>query len=342
MKIVVAPDSFKECLDAAAVAAIMSDEISRRRPDAEIISCPLSDGGEGFCEIVTAALGGEILHHVVTGPLSAPVESSFGRVGDTAIIDAASACGLQMVPVLERNPLVTTSRGLGELLLAAYGCGCTRVLVGVGGTATCDGGAGMMSVPGVKELRGKVAVEILADVDTPFIGPRGAVAVFAPQKGATPGMMDALEERMQRCSQKILKETGKDISTFPGAGAGGGISGALMAYLDGSLRSGADALLEMVKFEDIVDGADFIITGEGKSDCQTLSGKVPQKVLEHSVGVPVMLLSGKIEEKEALLEAGFHKLVQVTPEGLPMEVALKAEVADLNLRKAVRTVLESI
>jgi len=342
MKIVVAPDSFKECLDAAAVAAILSDEISRIRPDAEVISCPLSDGGEGFCEIVTAALGGEILHHVVTGPLSAPVESSFGRVGDTAIIDAASACGLQMVPVLERNPLVTTSRGLGELLLAAYGSGCTRVLVGVGGTATCDGGAGMMSVPGVKELRGMVAVEILADVDTPFIGPRGAVAVFAPQKGATPGMMDALEERMQRCSQKILKETGKDISTYPGAGAGGGISGALMAYLDGSLRSGADALLEMVKFEDIVDGADLIITGEGKSDCQTLSGKVPQKVLEHSGGVPVMLLSGKIEEREALLEAGFHKLIQVTPEGLPMEAALKADVADLNLRKAVRTVLESI
>ena len=342
MKIVVAPDSFKECLDAAAVAAILSDEISRIRPDAEVISCPLSDGGEGFCEIVTAALGGEILHHMVTGPLGVPVKSIFGRVGDTAIIDAASACGLQMVPIFERNPLVTTSRGLGELLLAAYGCGCTRVLVGVGGTATCDGGAGMMSVPGVKELRGKVAVEILADVDTPFIGPRGAVAIFAPQKGATPGMMDALEERMQRCSQKILKETGKDISTYPGAGAGGGISGALMAYLDGSLRSGADALLEMVKFEDIVDGADFIITGEGKSDCQTLSGKVPKKVLEHSGGVPVMLLSGKIEEREALLEAGFHKLVQVTPEGLPMDAALKADVADLNLRKAVRTVLESI
>ena len=342
MKIVVAPDSFKECLDAAAVAAILSDEISRIRPDAEVISCPLPDGGEGFCEIVTAALGGEILHHVVTGPLSAPVESSFGRVGDTAIIDAASACGLQMVPILERNPLVTTSRGLGELLLAAYGCGCTRVLVGVGGTATCDGGEGMMSLPGLKELRGKISVEILADVDTPFLGPRGAVAVFAPQKGATPGMMDALEERMQRCSQKILKETGKDISTYPGAGAGGGISGALMAYLDGSLRSGADALLEMVKFEDIVDGADFIITGEGKSDSQTLSGKVPQKVLEHSGGVPVMLLSGKIEEREALLEAGFHKLVQVTPEGIPMEDALKADVAERNLRKAVRSVLQSI
>ena len=342
MKIVVAPDSFKECLDAAAVAAIMSDEISRRRPDAEIISCPLSDGGEGFCEIVTAVLGGEILHHMVTGPLGVPVKSSFGRVGDTAVIDAASACGLQMVPVPERNPLVTTSRGLGELLLAAYGCGCTRVLVGVGGTATCDGGEGMMSVPGLKELRGKISVEILADVDTPFLGPRGAVAVFAPQKGATPGMMESLEERMRDCSQKILEETGKDVSDYPGAGAGGGIAGALMAYLDGSLRSGADALLEMLHFEDIVRGADCIITGEGKSDSQTLSGKVPQKVLEHSGGVPVILLSGKIEEREALLEAGFHQLVQVTPDCIPMEEALKAEVAERNLREAVRTVLASL
>ena len=228
------------------MAAILSDEISRIRPDTKAISCPISDGGEGFCEIVTAALGGEILHHVVTGPLGSPVESSFGRVGDTAIIDAASACGLQMVPVPERNPLVTTSRGLGELLLAAYGCGCTRVLVGIGGTATCDGGERMMSVPGLKELRGKITVELLADVDTPFLGPRGAVAVFAPQKGATPEMMEALEERMRNCSQKILEETGKDVSDFPGAGAGGGTAGALMAYLNGGLRSGADALLEML------------------------------------------------------------------------------------------------
>lgn len=342
MKVVVAPDSFKECLDAAAVAAILSDEVSRIRPDAEVIYCPLSDGGEGFCEIVTDALGGEILHHVVTGPLGAAVESSFGRVGETAIIDAASACGLQMVPVLERNPLVTTSRGLGELLLAAYGCGCTRVLVGIGGTATCDGGEGMMSVPGLKDLRGKISVEILVDVNTPFLGPRGAVAVFAPQKGATPGMMESLEERMRDCSQKILEETGKDVSDYPGAGAGGGIAGALMAYLDGSLRSGADALLEMLHLEDIVRGADCIITGEGKSDSQTLSGKVPQKVLEHSGGVPVILLSGKIEEREALLEAGFHQLVQVTPDCIPMEEALKAEVAERNLREAVRTVLASL
>lgn len=341
MKIVVAPDSFKECLDAAAVAAILCDEISRIRPGAEVISCPLSDGGEGFTEIATATLGGEIVPLVVTGPLGAPVDSKFGRVGETAIIDAASACGLQLVPVPERNPLVTTSRGLGELLLAAYRRGCTKILVGIGGTSTCDGGKGMMSVPGLRLLRGRVTVEILADVDNPFLGPRGAVAVFAPQKGATPGMMGVLEERMRAYSDKILEETGKDIANYPGAGAGGGIAGALMAYLGGCLRSGADVLLEMAHFAELVRGADCIITGEGKSDSQTLSGKVPQKVLAHSGDVPVVLLSGRIQDREALLEAGFRRLVQVTPDSVPLEEALKAEAAERNLRKAVRLFLES-
>ena len=339
MKIIVAPDSYKECLSAPDVAAIIQAEILSLYPDAEVVCCPMSDGGEGFAEIMIRALGGEIRQVPVTGPVGEPALASYGRVGDTAVMEAASACGLQLVPRTRRNPLTATSRGLGELILAAYGHGCTRMLVGVGGTATCDGGAGMMAVPGIRDICGKVSVEVLCDVTNPFLGPAGAARVYGPQKGATPQMIDVLEDRMRSIARTILEETGFDVSAVAGAGAGGGIGGALMAYFGAQYRSGADALMDRVRFEALCCDADVIITGEGRSDSQTLSGKVPFRVLRRSGDVPVILLSGAITHREALLSAGFRALIPVTPASEPLEIALHPAVAERNIRKAIREVI---
>ena len=194
MKIVIAPDSYKECLSAPEVASIVAEELRRCRPDVETVECPLSDGGEGFLEVVTAALGGCLVRAAVTGPMGERVEACFGRAGETGIIDAASASGLMRVPPERRNPLLATSLGTGELMVAAFRSGCRRLLIGLGGTATCDGGEGMMRAEGIDALRGRVEIEALCDVDNPFVGPRGAARVFAPQKGAGPEMVEMLEE----------------------------------------------------------------------------------------------------------------------------------------------------
>ena len=335
MKIVIAPDSYKECLSAPEVARIVAEELRRCRPDVETVECPLSDGGEGFLEVVTAALGGCLVRAVVTGPMGERVEACFGRAGETGIIDAASASGLMRVPPERRNPLLATSLGTGELMVAAFRSGCRRLLIGLGGTATCDGGEGMMRAEGIDALRGRVEIEALCDVDNPFVGPRGAARVFAPQKGAGPEMVEMLEERMVARAGKMLEETGTDVARMPGAGAAGGLAGALVAYFGAKLVPGIDAVLRYVDFKGKAVGADFIITGEGKSDSQTLMGKVPFGVLRHSGGVPVLLLSGRIDDAQALLDAGFAAIAEVSPRDLPLREALRPEVAAENLRRAV-------
>ena len=174
MKIIVAPDSFKECLDAGEVASAIAEGIFSVSPDAEVRLVPLSDGGEGMAGILTESLGGELFPIMVTGPMRETVEARFGRVGKTAILDVASACGLNLVPKERRNPLIATSRGVGELIAAAINSGCEELLIGLGGSATCDGGEGMMSVPGLRDIASGVKIKVLCDVDNPFIGIRGA------------------------------------------------------------------------------------------------------------------------------------------------------------------------
>ncbi|MCR5018655.1 MAG: glycerate kinase, partial [Bacteroidales bacterium] len=184
--ILVAPDSFKECLSSREVARAISSALGERFPGAEIVEMPLADGGEGTVDVVTRALGGSICRAMVCGPIGMPVDALYGIAGDTAVIEVAQACGLQLLKASERNPLTATSRGVGEVLLAARERGCRHFLIGLGGTATCDGGAGMLSVPGLREAMAGASVELLCDVDNPFLGPRGAARVFAPQKGASP------------------------------------------------------------------------------------------------------------------------------------------------------------
>lgn len=331
MKIVIAPDSFKECMGAEAVARAIAEGIASVCPGAELVCLPLADGGEGTAEIVTRALGGILREVPVHGPMGRPVTAFYGRVGDTVILDVASAIGLSLVPPSERNPLVASSRGVGELMLQALRDGCRKMVVGLGGSATCDGGAGMLEVEGLRESCRGVEIQVLCDVENPFTGPSGTARVFAPQKGADEPMVEVLEARMVAMAETILRETGLDVTTMKGAGAAGGLGGALAACLGARLVPGIDTVLELIGFREAVSGADYIITGEGSSDAQTLSGKVPMGVLRHSEGVPVVLLSGRIKDDSALREAGFSRLVQVTPEGTPLQEALREEVARENL-----------
>lgn len=342
MRILLAPDSYKECMDAACVAAAMADAVRQVRPEWETVEMPLADGGEGTVDVLVRALGGQLLSRTVTGPLGQPVEAFYGVAGDVAILEVAAACGLGLVPPERRNPLLTTTQGVGELLLAALEQGCRHIVIGLGGSATCDGGAGMLSVPGLVERAAEADIEVLCDVDTPFIGPKGAARVFGPQKGATPEQIVILEERMVRQAGRILQETGIDITGIPGAGAAGGLGGALMASLGAELVPGADKVMELSGFNHILEGCDLIVTGEGKSDSQTLAGKVPLAVLRKSKGIPVALISGRIEDLDALSQAGFRYLAEATPRSLPLQEALRTETARHNLQQAVSEFISSL
>ncbi len=335
MKIVLAPDSFKGCLSAAEVAAIMASALRELHPEWEIVELPLADGGEGTVDAVMSALGGKLLQAAVSDPLGRQVTARYGLCGELAVVEVAEACGLKHLAPEERNPLIATTRGVGELLLAARSQGASRFLIGLGGTATCDGGVGMMGVPGLKGALEGCSFELLCDVDNPFVGPRGAARIFAPQKGASPADVEILEERMASLAQTMLAETGKDVRDMPGAGAAGGLGGAFMAYFNAASVSGIERILSLAGFDSIVQGADLIVTGEGKSDLQTLSGKVPFGVLKRAYNIPVILISGRIEEVEALREAGFSKIVEVSPRSIPIKKATTRPVAEANLRRAV-------
>ena len=339
MKAIVAPDSYKGCLSAKEVAATAASALRELRPSWEIVEHPLADGGEGTVDVLVPAVGGTFCEAVVCNPLGRLVTARYGLAGDLALIEVAEACGLKHLRPEERNPLIASSYGVGELLLAAHSAGARRFLVGLGGTATSDGGAGMMHVPGLRKSLAGCSFEILCDVQVPFIGPEGAACRYAPLKGASPEAVLLLERRMEDLAGTILAETGVDVLRLPGTGAAGGLAGAFMAYFGAENVSGIDRILDLTGFDAALEGADLVITGEGKSDRQTLSGKVALGVLRRSKGIPVALLSGRIEDAEALVAEGFSKLVQVSPENLPLAEAMDPETAKENLRKAVTSLL---
>lgn len=335
MKIVLAPDSFKECLTAHEVTEAMAESALELFPEAKVVRLPLADGGEGSLEVLTKVLNAEIREITVPDPLGRPVIASYGMTGQTAIIEIAQACGLSRLHPSERNPIFASSRGVGELLMAAYTAGCRHFIIGLGGSATCDGGAGMLEVPGIKDLKG-ISVELLCDVDAPFIGPRGAARVFAPQKGASAQDIEVLESRMVTLAKLMQLETGVDIANLPGAGAAGGLGGAFVAYLNATVVNGVDRIMALTGFDAACAGASLVITGEGKSDEQTLMGKVPVGVLKRAKGAPVALLSGRIENRDLLEQAGFSPIVEVSPRHLPLSLAMNPEIAISNLQKAVK------
>lgn len=342
-KVVVAPDSFKGCLSSAEVAEAVAEGIRGVIPDAELVSVPVADGGEGTVEALTGGNGGaEIVWATVSDPLGRPVRASYGIIGRTAVIESAAACGLTLLQSGERNPLAATTRGLGEMILHAIGLGCNEFLVGLGGSATNDGGRGMIETPGLLEAARGLKFTVACDVNTPFVGPAGTSRIFAPQKGASPEDVEILEKRLEDYARKILEDTGIDVRQMPGAGAAGGLGGAFRAYLGASLRRGVDMVLDFIGFNDMLDGARLVITGEGRSDFQTPAGKTPAGVLERAKrrGIPTVLLSGAVERCPELEALGYLEMVAATPPGLSLAEAVRVDISKKNLRAAAGKIAE--
>ena len=340
-KIVIACDSYKGCLSSSEVARAAAEGVAEVYPDCEIVRLAVADGGEGTVDALVETLGGHLECAEVSDPLGRPVKAAYGIAGDLAIIESAAACGLTLLTKEERNPLITTTKGLGELILAAIDKGCRRFLIGLGGSATNDGGMGMISADGFLERARGLSFTVACDVDTPYIGAHGASRVFGPQKGASEEDVEILEERLRGYALKILKDTGIDVSDMAGAGAAGGLGGAFRAYLGAELKRGVDLVLDQIGFDSIIDGADLVITGEGCSDYQTLKGKTASGVLERAerAGVPVALVSGAVKDEQMLRDGGFQIIAAVSPHDMPLEEAMRPETAESNIYKIIKRLL---
>ena len=347
MKIIVAIDSFKGCLTSAEANQAAAEGILAKMPEAEVVQVPVSDGGEGFMEAFQAAMGGEIVDANVKDPLIRTIVAQYLRQGDTAVIEIAKASGLTLLTPEERNPMVATSYGTGQLVVDAVRRGCKHIIVGLGGSATSDCGIGMLraiidafakhgSWDDVRELD-NVCFTIATDVTNPLCGENGAAHVFAPQKGAAPEIVDALDARAKRFAEASAKHMGRDCQNKPGAGAAGGLGYAFLQYMNADCRSGIDLLLDTIHFDDLLQDADLVITGEGSADRQTLMGKLPFGILQRAQNhhVPVMLIAGRIADEQQLLDAGFSRVACINPPGLPLDIALQPATAKENIRNTV-------
>ena len=348
MRILLAIDSFKGCLSSEEVEAAFSQALSAR--GAEVRSLLMSDGGEGMLPAFITALHGELLQAEVHDPLMRPITACYGIAPDgTAVIETAQACGLTYLSAEERNPLVATTYGVGELVAHAVQRGCRRFLIGLGGSGTSDAGKGMLQgltdslAPGCTiedVLNGPLSdchFILASDVRNPLYGPDGAACVYGPQKGASPADVVMLDNRARRFADFSARHFGYDRSSEPGAGAAGGLGYAFMQYLGATVCSGADLLLDLIHFDQQLKGADLVITGEGHADRQTLMGKLPERVLRRvqKQNIPVWLLAGQADDTARLLEAGFTKVDSITPKEMPLEEALQAETAKRNIRKFI-------
>ncbi len=328
MRLVIAPDSFKGSASAKEVAQAIADGLKTALPEAEFDLVPMADGGEGTVEALVAATNGKIITKRVTGPLGEPVDAFFGILGDgeTAVIEMAAAAGLHLVPPEKRNPLITTTYGVGELIKAALDAGCKRIIVGIGGSATNDGGAGMAQALGAKLLDRKgneigfgggelgkltridiseldsrlkeTEILVACDVTNPLTGPNGASAVYGPQKGATPEMVKLLDENLSHYADIIRRDLSVDVENVPGAGAAGGLGAGLMAFCQAKLKRGVELVIQAVGLDERVRSSDLVITGEGKLDFQTGFGKVPHGVAQVAkrYDKPVIAIVGQLGE----------------------------------------------
>ncbi len=369
MKIVIAPDSFKESLTAFEAARQLEAGFREIFPEAEYHLLPIADGGEGTVEAMVAATGGEIVRLQVSGPLGEQVGAFYGITGDrqTAVIEMAAASGLGLVPTELRNPLLTTSRGTGELIRHALDAGLRHFIVGIGGSATNDAGAGMLQALGVqltdREGReigagggalGRLAqidvsrmdprlkearIEVACDVDNPLLGPQGASAVFAPQKGAGRDMVAQLDANLAHFADLVARELKVEMADIPGSGAAGGMGAALRAFLGADLQPGIGIISKAVGLEQAIRGADLVITAEGRIDGQTAHGKAPLGVARIAVrhGVPVIGIAGSLGPgAESVHQHGIAALFSVlkAPCSLPEALAAAAD----NLHMTARNV----
>ena len=340
-KIVIACDSYKGCLSSSDVANAAAHGVAEVYPDCEVIRLSVADRGEGTVEALVDTLGGHLEWAEVSDPLGRPVKAAYGVAGDLAIIESAAACGLTLLTKEERNPLVTSTKGLGELIMAAIDKGCRKFLIGLGGSATNDGGMGMIRAEGFLEKTKGMKFTVACDVDTPYIGEHGASRVFGPQKGASEQDVEILEERLGGYALTILKETGVDVRDMAGAGAAGGLGGAFRAYLGAELKRGVDLVLDQIDFDSKIQGADLVITGEGCSDYQTLKGKTASGVLERAKrqGIPVALVSGAVRDEQMLRDGGFGIIEAVSPLSMSREEAMRPEMAKFNICQTVKRLL---
>ena len=342
MKVIIAIDSFKGCLTSKEANGAAAEGIRGAYPDAEIVEVAVSDGGEGYMEAFHAAIGGQLEEVTVRDPLMRPIMAKYLLNNGMAVIEIAQASGLTLLTQEERNPMVATSHGTGQLVADAVRKGAKQIIVGLGGSATSDAGIGMLRalIDAFKKERWDdidafkdVTFTIASDVKNPLYGEQGAAHIFAPQKGATPEMVLALDERARKFAEVSAKHFGFDHSQKPGAGAAGGLGYAFLQYLNAESVSGIQLLLDTIHFKELVADADLIITGEGAADRQTLMGKLPMGVLEQSGQVPVCLIAGKISDRKELLHAGFARVECINPPDLPIEQAMRKDVAQRNIRQ---------
>ena len=364
-KIIIACDSYKGCLSSREVNEVIasgvkewnaedaSPEIKKLSPDyaipemkkmnsddasPEIITLEMSDGGEGMLNAFLSAMKGERVRIHAHDALMRWIEAEYGIVDDTAIIEIAQTAGLALIEPEQRNPMKATSWGVGEMIMNAYRRGVRRFIVGLGGSATSDCGIGMLKAMGDdwKKIRQECSFVLASDVTNPLCGENGAAYVFAPQKGADAKMVQMLDDRARKFAEVSAKHFGYDRSMVSGAGAAGGLGYAFLQYFNAEARPGAELLLDEIGFDALIQDADLVITGEGHSDKQTLMGKLPQRILEHGANQKIWLVSGGVSDRQAMLDAGFDRVIQITPDSMPLEEAMKPDVARNNIIKAIR------
>lgn len=325
MKIVIASDSYKGSCTTVEVADAIEKGVRRVYPDADVVKIPVADGGEGTVDALVLGTGGQYCEVEVMGPLGQKVMAKYGLIkNNVAVIEMAAASGLTLVEPAERNPLVATTFGTGQLIKAALDQGCKKILVGIGGSATNDGGAGMAKALGVslKDNKGQeigfgggqlnqleqidlsnrdarikdTEIIVLSDVTNPLCGPTGASYIYGPQKGATPDQVEQLDDCLRHYGQMIKEQLGKDVLQVPGAGAAGGLGAGLLAFCDAQMTPGIKQVLDMGDIDTHLQGADLVITGEGRIDGQTVNGKVPVGVAARAAkhNVPVLAIVGSV------------------------------------------------
>jgi len=373
MKIVIAPDSFKESLSAIEVANAIEKGFKQVFPKAEYVKVPLADGGEGTVQAMVGACQGDIIKLKVAGPSGNQVDAFYGLLGDgqTAVIEMATASGLQLVPSAQRNPLTASSYGTGELIADAIEKGVSKIILGLGGSASNDGGTGMMSALGTRFLDQEglaitvggqglaeiahidtaqmnprlqdIQFDVACDVDNPLCGARGASVIFGPQKGATPEMVAQLDKNLAHYAAQIKKHTGKDVLNIEGTGAAGGMGAGVLAFLSAKLRPGIDIVMECVGLAEKVNGASLVITGEGRMDGQTVHGKTPVGVarVAKAAGCEVIGIAGSLgDDYEAVYAHGLDAVFSITPGPVKISEALLKGAENLTLfSKNLATVL---
>jgi glycerate 2-kinase len=356
MRILIAPNAFKGSISAYNAAKAIEEGIRRVVPDAECILLPIADGGDGTAEVLVHGTGGRFINAKVLNPLGRSISTTFALLSDgtTAMIEMANASGLRLISSEERNPLRTTTYGTGQLIKAALNVGARKIIIGLGGSATVDGGAGMAQALGARLLDtqgddityggGSLSdlhaidisgldprlreCEIIAacDVDNPLVGENGSAAIFGPQKGATPDMVTQLDANLAHLAQIIQRDLGVDVLTIPGGGAAGGIAAGLIAFCGARLYPGTDLVLDTLELDHYVQGVDLVITGEGRIDGQTAHGKAPVGVAARAkrYGIPVVALAGGIGDgAEALYAHGIDVIMPIVARPMLLEDAMR-------------------